>query len=347
MLTPLAKEKLSQLAIFLEENKNAIAIDGDTHPTNLTRLEGEVLERYNASLNYYHGRPISHEQLLSEMDAGGVNMSLTWQNPAAISYTDDDQINFQKLLHANRDIFCNAEYYKHKFIPAGWTDPKALGLDGALKLVDICVQEFGFPIIKMNPAQNSFQIDSEVVVVIIDHIIALGATPALHFGGDTTFTPASGLKYLAGLHPNHPIIAVHMGGGGSHYVDGEQLYLETRELGLECPNLFFILSAKRDCHMESDLIQYTLAGEPFIKNLACGSDAPYGKVAWNFGGFDRMFKSFSNGKAHADLRLQQNPNLFTEEVIQGYMGRNLAELVITSCKRIIETTQVSIDQLSD
>lgn len=342
MFTVTSKSRITQLADYLEANKNILIIDGDTHPTNLSRLEGKYLVRYNATPNYYHGRPISHEELLLEMDAAGVDMALTWQNPATIIYTDNQQQNFEKLLQANRDIFTNAEAYEHRFIPAGWTDPKALGILKALELVDICVREFGFPIVKMNPAQNGYSIDSEDVITIINRIVELGATPALHYGGDTVHTPAQGLRRLAALHPNHPIIAVHMGGGGSHYVEGEQLYLETRELGLQNPNIFFILSAKRDCHIESDLILYTLAGVPFKKNLACASDAPYGKITWNYGGFDKMFKSLANGKAHPDLRLQNHPDLFTSETIQGYLGCNLAELVISSCHRILAVEQKAV-----
>jgi len=45
-----------------------------------------------------------------------------------------------------------------------------------------------------------------------------------------------------------------MGGGGSSYCEGESLYREAREIGLKHPNLFFIQSAKRDCHIESDFI---------------------------------------------------------------------------------------------
>jgi len=81
-----------------------------------------------------------------------------------------------------------------------------------------------------------------------------GAIPAFHFGGDTSFTPASGLARLASHFAPNRIIAVHMGGGGSSYCEGESLYREAREIGLKHPNLFFIQSAKRDCHIESDFI---------------------------------------------------------------------------------------------
>lgn len=340
MISAKARQRLENLSEFLFSHKDNIVIDGDTHPTDLSRLDGEILQRYKSTLDYYHGRPISHDELLKEMESAGVDMSLTWQNPAALLYTEDPEVNFKKLLQANADISEYAYRHQNKFIPAGWTDPKALGLDKAIELVSICVEEFGFPIVKMNPAQNGFPIDSEEVITIIRHIVKLGATPALHYGGDTEFTPANGLGKLAGLHPDHPLIGVHMGGGGSHYVDGENLYLETRELGLHNPNLFFILSAKRDSHIESDLINYTLAGPPFVDNLACGSDAPYGKVSWNYGGFERMFKSLSQGKGHPDIRLQHNPELFTRKVIQGYMGRNLAQLVIASCRRVVLTSDV-------
>lgn len=331
----IAVEKLTSLAQYLITKGSKLVIDGDTHPTHLSRLNGELLAKYDISLNYYHGRPISAEDLLLEMRAANVDMSLTWQNPAALEYTTDQEVNYERLYQANEDIFALSQKYPTKFIPAGWTDPKALGVDRALKLVDQCVLGWGFPVVKMNPAQNQYPIDSDMVLTVVDRIVSLGATPAFHYGGDSPFTPASGLQRIAEQYPDHPVIGVHMGGGGSHYVEGEQLYQESRRLGLEHKNIFFILSARRDCHIESDLITYTLASRPYCNNLACGSDAPYGKQTWNFGGFDRMFQALQRGHEHPDKRLQNQPALFTDEIVQGYKGKNLADLIVRSCNSIL------------
>src|SRR5258706_16412034 len=116
-----------------------------------------------------------------------------------------------------------------------------------------------------------------------------------------------------------------MGGGGAGYMEAEILYHKARELGLRWPNIRFVLSAKRDTHIESDLITYQLAGEPFCKNLFCASDAPYGRMTWNFGGFRAMFRSLTDGDNHTDARLRAQPGLFTAENVQGYLGGNFAE----------------------
>jgi predicted TIM-barrel fold metal-dependent hydrolase len=135
----------------------------------------------------------------------------------------------------------------------------------------------GFPVVKLNPAQNAYPIDSPLVVRTVDRIVELGAIPAFHFGADTEFTPAEGLRSVALRHPDWPVIGVHMGGGEPAFVAAEPLYLVARALGLAVPNIFFILSAKREAHLESDLITYRAAGLPFAHNIAVGSDAPYGR----------------------------------------------------------------------
>lgn len=123
-----------------------------------------------------------------------------------------------------------------------------------------------------------------------------------------------------------------MGGGGASYNEGEELYAQTRELGLKCPNLFFVQSAKRDTHIESDFITYTLEGKPFSKNIACASDAPYGRQTWNYGGYRMMFQSLLNSRDHTDERVRNNPEAFNENMQQNYMGRNIAELIIDGYK---------------
>lgn len=335
----IGKEALEQISFrlkYLKENKDKIVIDGDTHATDTSALSGDILLRYRSESNYYHGKPVSAEDLLREMKMAEIDMAIIWQNPAATSYGNSHEENFYALLKANRYIYDSGVKYPEKFIPAGWTDPKALGTDLAKELARICLHEFGFAIVKMNPAQNAFYIDSDPVIEVLDYIAGIGAVPAFHFGADTEFTPAEGLLKLAGRHPGHPVLGIHMGGGGASYPGAEDLYNEARKAGLQCPDIRYVLSAKRDTHIESDLITYTLAGEPYCSNLFCGSDAPYGRMTWNFGGYRSMFRSFGKGEEHTDLRVRQNPELFTEKMALGYMGRNLAEFMIGAYTSILQ-----------
>lgn len=319
---------------YLSGNMNRLVIDADTHATDLDALEGKLLDSYKYNINYYHGRPLSAEELISEMKGAGVDMSLIWQNPAALLYVDDKDKNFISLLKANQYISDSANTYPEQFIPAGWTDPKALGLGNAIRLTEICIREFGFLIVKMNPAQNAYPIDSEDVFKVVRKIVSLGGLPAFHYGADTPFTPAEGIEKIANSFPESKIIAIHMGGGGAGYVEAENLYRESRSLGLRCPNIFFVQSAKRDTHIESDFITYTLAGKPYAHNIACGSDAPYGRIAWNFGGYRAMFDNLINNPEHSDRRVRENRHLFNEEMKIDYMGRNLARLVVEGYEKM-------------
>jgi len=301
-------------------------IDGDAHVTDIRALRGSVSAAYRATSNYYHGRPISADELVAEMDMAEVDLALIWQNPAATERGKNRSRNAAALLAANRYILASARKFPHRLIPAGWIDPAGLGLPAALSMTDTLVKELGFLVVKMNPAQNRFPIDSAEVFAVVERIVSHGAIPAFHFGGDTSFTPARGLARLASRFAPHRIIAVHMGGGGSSYDEGEALYQEARELGLKNPNLFFIQSAKRDCHIESDFIAYQLAGSPFCHNIAVGSDAPYGRLSWNFGGYRAMFASLRD-RRHPDERLAAQPNLFKRAAETNFMGGNLANLL--------------------
>jgi predicted TIM-barrel fold metal-dependent hydrolase len=195
---------------FLKENKNNLVIDADTHISDVNNLPVHHRRKYFETDNYYHGKPISAEDLLKEMKMAGVDMCLCWQNPAVTDYGDDQQKNFETLLKANRYLFETDAKYQGKFIPGGWTDPKNLGVELAIKMAEICVKEFGFLFVKMNPAQNEYNIDSDDVVTVFNKIVELGGIPAFHFGGDTPYTKAEGFEQLAQLHPEHPVV------GNSH-----------------------------------------------------------------------------------------------------------------------------------
>lgn len=320
-----AAEFLASLAQSLESRASGLTIDADTHATDLGTLAPAIRARYDSANGvYYHGRPLAAEELIAEMDLAGVDTAIIWQNPAATGYPGAEEANFEALLAANRYIADSARRHFPRFIPGGWVDPKALGVERALELTRIAVVELGFPIVKLNPAQNRYPIDSEPVVRVVDRIVELGAVPAFHYGADSPYTPAAGLEKIAARHPGRPILAIHMGGGGAGYVEAESLYHESRALGLRRPNLCFALSARRDTHTESDLVTYQRAGAPFKHNLFCASDAPYGRMSWNFGGYRLMLETLRETAG------------FTTEDIRGFLGANCARFAAAACRRVLE-----------
>lgn len=310
----------------------ARVVDADVHLSDPAALPPEMSGRMASDANYFHGRPISAEDALTEMAMAQVDMALVWQNPSATPYCDDQAINADRLRAANLYVADAATHYPDRFIPAGWTDPKALGIKRSTDLVSHLVKDLGFVIVKMNPAQNAYPITSADVLETVAQIVDLGAVPAFHFGADTPYTPPEGLADIARRHPDVPIIAVHMGGGGAGYVEAERHYATIRRIGLAQPNLFFVLSAKRDTHIESDLISYQLAGPPFSLNIACASDAPYGRMTWNFGGYRAMFAALMDGARHTDPRLRARPDAFRPFDCANYLGGNITRLVAQASK---------------
>lgn len=327
-----AKTYLNNLAAHLSSRPHFV-IDADTHITDTADLPADIAKQCVKTPNYYHGRPISAEEIIAEMDMSDVDMALSWQNPAVTPYGDDPDENFARLMRANRYIYEVSRKYPTRFIPAGWTDPKAVGIENALKVVDMCVCDFGFPVVKMNPAQNSYPITSDDVLTIAERIIQYGAVVAFHYGADTPFTPAAGLEEVARKLPKGKFLGVHMGGGGAGYVRAEKMYLQSREMGLRNPNVHFIMSAKRDTHIESDLIVYQQAGLPYSANISCASDAPYGRISWNFGGYRAMFKSLQNTSLHTDTRIKNGEVVFDDDSIARYLGDNFAQLIRGVCSQ--------------
>ena len=334
----LSQEAGAQIArriAFLAEHGDRLVIDGDVHPSDRAALPDAIRDRIDRDPDYYHGKPLLSENLLARMDIAGIDMALCWQNPAVLAYGDDQAENAARLIASNERIAALARLHPERVIPGGWTDPKALGTGRAIELARHCVENLAMPIVKMNPAQNQYPIDDRMVADVVDAIVELGAIPAFHFGSDTPFTPPAGLGRIARRHPDHPVIGVHMGGGGGHFVEAEPVYQEARALGLASPNIFFILSAIRDEHLQSALIAYAQAGEPFSRNLAVGSDAPYSDMTWNFGGFRALFASLADGRAHGDRRLAARPNLFDAPTVARFMGGNFARLVVAADERIL------------
>ena len=324
-LSTQARRVVERRLQHLDRVRDTVTIDADTHPTDPAVARSVWGDRLDDP-NYFHGKPISGDALLAEMSLADVDMALSWSNPSCIPYGDDPDRNHEMLFAANAYISALADRHPDRIIPAGWADPKATGTRNAIRQVKACVEDWGFPIVKMNPAQNAYPIDSDIVIEVVDAIVAHGAVPAFHFGADTEFTPASGFETIARRHPDHPIIGVHMGGGGGHFVQSDALYLDARALGLRCPNIFYVLSAKRDTHIESALVTYRAAGPPYSRNIAVASDAPYGRIAWNFGGYRGLFAAMRDG--HGDPRLKDRPDLMDHEARQDFMGRNIADLVI-------------------
>mgnify|MGYP001627210025 CR=1 FL=1 len=310
----------------LEDQGHHLVIDADTHISNLDQVSDSMKIKMDSTEGYFQGKPISADNLIDEMKISGVDMALSWQNPSCIEYVDDQDKNYEMLMKANHYIFISSRRFPEKIIPAGWVDPKALGLENCYKALNVLVSEYGFPIVKMNPAQNSFYLDSPEVFAIVERIVDLHAVPAFHIGSDTPYTPISSLKKLAETFPKSPIVAVHMGGGGAGYNEAEENYHRIRQLGLIYSNLKFPLSAKRDTHIESDILCFEKKGPPYNENLYFASDAPYGKISWNVHGLRGLLKEM---KVVASVEYGDSGEnvMINEDVQRRVLGGNFSKFI--------------------
>ena len=313
-LSEAATQVVAERLRHLESVRDHVVIDGDTHPSDPATYSEALRERIRQQPNYWQGRPISGADLVADMDRAGVDMALSWQNPAVLDSSTDHGRNYELLLGANRAIAGLAERWPTRIIPAGWTDPKALGPARAAELARICVEEFGFPVVKMNPAQNSYPIDDPWC-----RSWSIGSCPLARCRRSISAPtpPTRRPTAWAGSRRAIPLPRDRRAHGrrrrGLH--GGRCAYTAARELGLRCPNLSYLLSAKRDVHMECDLIAYRAAGAPWRHNLAVASDAPYGRVVWNFGGFRAMFAALKRAEGHvADPRLA--PGMFDQDTLR-------------------------------
>lgn len=304
----------------------SLVIDADVHLTPPEACSAAMRERARATPDYFHGRPLDAAELLAEMDLAGVDLALVWQNPAATAYGDDPVANAAALRAANVAVAAAASARPDRFLAAGWTDPRALGVEAAIDLVRVCARELGLPIIKLNPAQNAYPLDHDDVLRVVDAIVAEGATPAFHYGADSPFTPPEALERVARRVAPRPVIAVHGGGGGASYVDQETMAAESRALFLRQSNLFYVHSAKRDTHMASDILAFAERGPDAWHRLALGSDVPYGRMAWNFAGARALVEHLADAR-HPDQARRPRPVELSADHVADYLGGNAARFL--------------------
>lgn len=301
-------------------------LDADVHLTAASVSAPGLQARMAATPDYFHGRPMDAEELLAEMDRAGVRLALAWQNPAATFSSGAEAENARALAAANDAVAAAAEAHPGRFLAAGWIDPRALGPERAREEVRTCARERGMFVIKLNPAQNAYPMDGAEVAAVVDAIAAEGAVPAFHFGADTPFTPPAALEALARRLAPHPLIAVHGGGGGASYLEQEAMAAEARAVALRCPNIFVVHSAKRDAHMAADLIAFAAAGPEAWARLALGSDAPYGRMAWNFGGGRALVEQLADSRHPETARRPGFPG-FPTGAVADYLGGNAARFL--------------------
>jgi len=169
---------------------------------------------------------IGYEELLRRMDAAGVARALVWLTPL---YT-------RQVAASNAYVHEAARSHPDRLLGFGWADPH-LGVQEAKDEAARCIQQYGFPGVKLNGAQNDFFVDDpEISLPLVDEVVRLGGSLAFHCGADAyDKTHPHRIATIAKRHPATPILCVHMGG-----VRVPDLSREAVELAREHANVTLI-----------------------------------------------------------------------------------------------------------
>lgn len=195
------------------------------------------------------------EDMVRWLDRAEIEKALTWLQPP---YTRD-------IDASNRYVFESARRFPERILPFGWADPH-LGIEHALRSVQLCVDEFGFYGVKLNGAQNDYYIDDlECVGPVVEAIVRTGRLLAFHIGTDAfDKTHPYRLAKIARRYPEARILAVHMGGVG--FADLTNSMIEVAE---EHGNVTLIASAVRSAPILNAIKR--LGAE----RVCFGSDMPF------------------------------------------------------------------------
>lgn len=220
-------------------------------------------------------RSIDVRQWAELIDKAGVDKALCWLLPQGV----DD------VSESNRYLYKNSKKYA-KMLPFGWANVRE-GLDKAIFDTRQCIEEFGFAGVKLNGAQNAYNIDGPEAMKVAEQIAKLNGIIAFHIGVDQPdFTNPRRAAYVAKAFPEMPVLMVHMGGAGSP--DCSDLVIEVAK---ENPNMTLIGSA-----IDSSKVENAIK-ELGSNRVMFGSDIPFADLNQCISNYHNMLSAFDEKTA--------------------------------------------------
>lgn len=145
------------------------------------------------------------EKLIERMDKNGAAGALVWLHPGQ---KPDEYCDYDGQ---NRYVYEMAKKYPDRLIPVGWLNPKTGTVAQLNENLRRQREEYGFTAIKLNGAQNYFDLlDEEKSLPLIEAIVESGAMLAFHSGSDQNTHPSK-VAAIAARFPQVKILLVHMG----------------------------------------------------------------------------------------------------------------------------------------
>ncbi len=219
---------------------------------------------------------ITVEQLIPMMDRNGVEKALCWLKPP---YT-------RHIAEHNRAVHEAEKAYPDRVIGFGWANPR-LGVEMAAEQVRRCLEEYGFPGVKLNGAQDDYFIDDEVLALpLIERVADAGAVLALHVGADAyEHTHPFRVAKIVARFPDMPILLAHMGGVGR-----PSLHEAAIEFAGEHGNMFMIGSA---ADPKAILKAVRVLGP---ERVCYGSDSPFGLMRVELAKYEALLRDLPEGE---------------------------------------------------
>lgn len=201
------------------------------------------------------GGEFALDKHIARMERAGIDKALTWLKP---DYTGTE------IEGHNRYVYDAVQKYPDKILGFGWADP-TVSVAHALKMVQVCTEEYGFYGVKLNGAQNNYRIDDyELTLPVIEAIAQTGKILAFHIGPDAyENTHPLRAEKIAKLYPEMPILMVHMG------MTDKDMTAVVVEVARDCPNMTLIGSATNDKVVLEAI--HALGAD----RVCFGSDAPF------------------------------------------------------------------------
>lgn len=197
----------------------------------------------------------TEEQLLGEMEQTRTERALIWMNP---HIGEPDELNPY--------IYKACLKHPDRFSGFGWANPR-LGVNRAIEQVKRCLEEYRFPGVKLNGAQNNYYIDDPALSFpVIDAIARRNGILALHVGADAIeHTHPFRVGKIAQRWPSLKILMVHMGGAALPDISDAAIEIAA-------------------CHDNITIIASAIGPKPILKaiktlsaaRVCYGSDSPFG-----------------------------------------------------------------------
>lgn len=219
-------------------------IDADTHISNL-RTENRQ----------------TAEQLLERLDTAGFNRALVWLQPVC------------DVAAQCRYVYESVRRYDNRLLGFGWVDPKADGVPRSVELVRRYVEEYGFYGVKLNGAQNDYDLLTPEYQTVVEAIAREGVVLAFHCGEDENTRPRK-VAQLAARYPETRVLLVHM---------GQSLTGEAIDAAAQCPNITLVGSGMPDFRPVLTALRRLGA-----RRVCFGSDAPFRNILQVRQTYDRL-----------------------------------------------------------